>query len=131
LGFLSEGPLRCTKLLYALILNADATLAFCSYAQSGIELFGSLAEHSFDKIWKSTASRTRRINFLRAGGTRSCRTCFFRSDHNPTVVHQVPLRPIPGRDIQVEAPQSPQSFLEAVSCPPLPEAFQAGEKSGQ
>ncbi len=114
MDFLSKGPLHCGKPFYAPTLNADGTLAFCSYAQNESEFFGSLKEHTFDTIWKCAGSRFRRLNFQQAGGTRSCRTCFFRSDHHPTIIHQVPLRPIPD-GINVEAPQSPESFLEAVS----------------
>jgi len=122
MDFQSKGPLYCGKPTYAPTLNADGRLAFCSYAQYHSEFFGSLDENTFPRIWKRGSSRTRRINFLEAGGTRSCRACFFRSDHNPTVLHQIPLRSIPG-EMEVENPESPESFLNAFMAKPAQKAL--------
>ncbi|MEJ2040362.1 MAG: radical SAM protein [Desulfosarcinaceae bacterium] len=112
--FLSKGALCCAKPLYAPTLNSDGTLAFCSYAQHGDEFFGSVKNDEIKTVWNSCSSRDRRVRFLRAGGTLSCRTCFFRGDHAPTIIHQVPLHRMPD-GIEVEAPQTPESFLERVA----------------
>jgi len=109
-GFVSEGPLTCGKPLRAPTLNSDGTLAFCSYAQQENEFFGSLKRRSFSKVWKNSVSRQRRKDFLDEGGTSTCRTCYFRSNPAPTVLHQVPLRPLPD-GITAEIPQSPAEFL--------------------
>ncbi len=109
-AFVSTGQLDCGKPLHAPTLNADGTLAFCSYAQHDNEFFGSLAKKGFSKVWKSRSSRKRRIDFLNSGGLRSCRTCYFRSAPEPTIIHQVPLRPLPD-GISAEVPQSAESFL--------------------
>jgi MoaA/NifB/PqqE/SkfB family radical SAM enzyme len=109
-AFVSEGPLTCGKPLYAPTLNSDGTLAFCSYAQQENEFFGNLKGLSFSNVWKNASSRFRRINFLQSGGTASCRTCYFRSEPAPTIIYQVPLRPLPD-GIEVEAPQTTGEFL--------------------
>ncbi len=109
----THGQLNCAKPFYAPTLNSDGTLAFCSYAQSETEFFGNLSETSFDAVWKCHNSRTLRINFQQAGGTSSCKGCFFRTKHMPTIIHQIPLRPLPDY-IKVEAPQSVESFLNEV-----------------
>ena len=112
--FISKGPLRCAKPLFAPTLNADGMLAFCSYAQNRNEFLGDLRKGSFKTVWESADSRQKRLRFLHAGGTRSCATCFFRNDHPPTVIFQVPLKELPA-DVEVEAPLSVESFLEATS----------------
>lgn len=112
--FLSKGFLYCGKPFYAPTLNADGILTFCSYAQYENELFGNLNNQTFNQVWKAAESRIRRLNFHRAGGTQSCKTCFFRSNHPPTIIHQVPLNSIPD-DIELEGPESAEQFLEAVS----------------
>ncbi len=109
-GLISQGELTCGKPLYAPTLNSDGTLAFCSYARQAEELFGNLAEQSFSRVWKNRASRHRRREFLRSCGTPSCRTCYFRSKPVPTILHQVPLRPLP-EGLELEIPESPESFL--------------------
>lgn len=111
--FTSQGELYCAKPLYAPTLNSDGSLAFCSYAQNETEFFGNLTETRFDQVWRNAHSRSLRINFQQAGGTISCQECFFRNKHKPTIIHQVPLRPLPDY-IEVEMPQSVESFLEEV-----------------
>ncbi len=110
---ISQGHLNCAKPFYAPALNSDGILVFCSYAQNEAEYFGDLTENSFDKVWRNSESRSRRMNFQQAGGTSSCKECFFRIKHKPTVIYQVPLRSLPD-DIEVEVPQSVESFLEEV-----------------
>jgi MoaA/NifB/PqqE/SkfB family radical SAM enzyme len=112
-GTVSQGALTCGKPLHAPTLNADGTLVFCSYARDSNEFFGSLNGQSFSKVWKHPESRRRRCEFLEAGGTRSCQTCYFRSNPAPTILHQVVLRPLPD-DIKVEAPQTPEEFLKTI-----------------
>ena len=106
---LSE-QLDCGKPLHAPTLNADGTLAFCSYAQYEDEFFGTLINKSFDSVWKGQLSRSRRIHFLESNGSKSCENCYFRFEPMPTIIHQVPLRPLPA-GISVEIPQSVESFL--------------------
>ncbi len=108
-----DNQLNCAKPFYAPTLNSDGTLAFCSYAQSETEFFGGLAESTFDKVWKNAGSRALRSNFQQSGGTSSCKECFFRIKHKPTIIHQVPLRSLP-EDIEVEQPQSVEAFLNEV-----------------
>ncbi len=110
----SKGELCCAKPLYAPTLNSDGTLAFCSYAQNETEIFGSLAENRFDQVWRNAHSRSLRIDFQQAGGTISCQECFFRNQHKPTIIYQVPLRPLPDF-IEIEMPLSIESFLEECS----------------
>lgn len=109
-GFVSQGELTCGKPLRAPTLNSDGTLAFCSYAQQKNEFFGNLKGRSFSKVWKSSVSRQRRREFLEGGGTCACRTCYFRSNPAPTILHQVLLRPLPD-GIAAEIPQTPEEFL--------------------
>lgn len=111
---ISQGQLNCAKPFYAPTLNSDGTLAFCSYAQSENEFFGNLAEASFDTVWRSADSRALRMNFQQTGGTSSCAECFFRDKHKPTIIHQVPLRPLPD-GIEVEMPKSVEAFLDEVA----------------
>lgn len=110
-AFVSEGPLTCGKPLHAPTLNSDGTLAFCSYAQQENEFFGSLKGRPFSKVWKNSVSRQRRKGFLEGGGTRTCQTCYFRSNPAPTILHQVVLRPLPD-GIEAEIPQTPEEFLK-------------------
>jgi MoaA/NifB/PqqE/SkfB family radical SAM enzyme len=105
-----SGQLDCGKPLHAPTLNADGTLAFCSYAQYEDEFFGTLINKSFDAVWKGPLSRSRRIDFLESGGGKSCEDCYFRFEPMPTIIHQVILRPLPD-GITAEAPQSIESFL--------------------
>lgn len=109
-ALVSEGPLTCGKPLRAPTLNSDGTLAFCSYAQQENEFFGNLKNRSFSKVWKNSVSRDRRQNFLEGGGSRTCRTCYFRSNPSPTILHQVPLHQLPD-GIEAEVPQTPEEFL--------------------
>lgn len=109
-GLVSEGPLTCGKPLRAPTLNSDGTLAFCSYARQENEFFGILTGRSFSKVWKNSVSRQRRRQFLAGGGTATCRTCYFRSNPVPTILHQVPLRSLPA-GLTAEIPQTPEEFL--------------------
>ena len=113
-GVVSTGPLTCAKPLYAPTLNSDGTLAFCSYAQAENEYFGSLKEQPFDELWRGRRHRSRCRGFLKAAGTSSCRTCYFRSEPQPTILHQVPLVSLPV-GIEVEKPESPEEFLRYFS----------------
>lgn len=110
-GIVSEGPLTCGKPLHAPTLNSDGALTFCSYAQHENEFFGNLKGRSFSKVWKNSVSRKRRKEFLEGCGTQSCRTCYFRSNPVPTILHQVVLRPLPD-GITAEIPQTPEEFLK-------------------
>ena len=108
-GLVSQGNLTCGKPLYAPTLNSDGVLAFCSYARKEKEFFGDISS-SFSKVWKSRSSRRRRMGFLESGGASTCQTCYFRSDPVPTILHQVPLRPLP-EGLELEIPETPESFL--------------------
>ncbi len=110
----AQKQLYCAKPLFAPTLGSDGNLAFCSYAQSETEFFGNLTEDDFDSIWRNHRSRSLRINFEQNSGTISCKECFFRSKHKPTIIHQVPLRPLPDY-IEIESPQSAESFLEEIT----------------
>jgi MoaA/NifB/PqqE/SkfB family radical SAM enzyme len=108
-SFVSTGKLTCAKPLYAPTLNSDGVLAFCSYAQNENEFFGNLSAGGFSKVWKGAPARRCRQEFLRRGGTASCRTCYFRSTPSPTILHQVVLRPLPD-GVEAEAPEKPEDF---------------------
>jgi radical SAM protein with 4Fe4S-binding SPASM domain len=104
------GKLNCGKPFYAPTLNSDGQLVFCSYASYEDEFFGNLAESSFRKVWNSSASRRKRLEFKHRQGTRSCETCYFRIKHKPTMLHTVLLRELP-EDLQLERPETRESFL--------------------
>ncbi len=110
---MSAGPLRCQKPLFAPTLNADGTLAFCSYATAPIENFGGLPEQEFDRWWQGSAVRPAQRLFLDGDGTDACRSCYFRSDHAPTMLYTVALRELP-EDIRLQNPVSPVQFLEHI-----------------
>jgi MoaA/NifB/PqqE/SkfB family radical SAM enzyme len=96
------GPLMCGKPVYAPTLNSDGELVFCSYARHQDERFGPIAA-GFKRVWRSAEGRRKRVHYLEAEGTRSCETCYFRSDHKPTILYTVPLRPMPpGISLQFE-----------------------------
>ncbi len=108
-GLVSEGELICNKPLYAPTLNSDGVLAFCSYTQKEHECFGNLSNQPFDSAWKNPAARQRKREFLQRGGLDTCKTCYFRSHHKPTVICQVLLRPLPeGFDLEIA--ETPESF---------------------
>lgn len=109
-GLVSEGELTCGKPCYAPTLNSNGDLAFCSYARRDNEFFGSISEKGFSNVWKNKESRCRRIEFLKEVDMPTCRTCYFRSNPAPTIIHQVLLRPLPD-GIDAEAIQSPEDFL--------------------
>ena len=107
-------PLACGKPLYAPTLNSDGQLAFCSYAGYEEENFGSPGNTTYRHLWRDAANRSKRLEFLANGGTRSCADCFFRSEHKPTILYMVPLRPLPEGLAPVYA-QTPEQFLAAWS----------------
>lgn len=110
LHFARQGPLRCAKPHHSPTLSSDGTLSFCSYATYPDEHFGRVTPGGFLGLWRSRRSREVRRQFKAQGGTESCQTCYFRSDHVPTVLHQVPLREFPS-DIAAARPQTPSEFL--------------------
>lgn len=112
--FVRPGPLRCAKPHYSPTLNSDGTLAFCSYAVNRLERFGDLTNDGFLAVWRSSFAREIRLRFEREGGSECCTTCYFRTDHKPTILHQVPLR-TPPPDITVLWPKTRREFLIAVS----------------
>ena len=112
--FVRQGPLRCARPYYSPALNSDGTLAFCSYAASPREQFGDVGKEGFPAVWRSARARENRALFTRHGGSECCRTCYFRSDHKPTILHQVPLGPAPPH-VEVLFPKTRSEFLEA--CP--------------
>jgi MoaA/NifB/PqqE/SkfB family radical SAM enzyme len=111
--FVRQGPLRCARPYYAPVLNADGALAFCSYAASPLEHFGDVKTGGFVAAWRSPYAREIRSRFTKNEGSESCRTCYFRSDHKPTILHQVPLGPAPPH-VEVLRPETRKQFLEAV-----------------
>jgi MoaA/NifB/PqqE/SkfB family radical SAM enzyme len=112
--FAQRGPLRCAKPHFSPTLNSDGTLVFCSYAVNPLERFGNLADEGFLRVWRSSFAREIRTRFQSRGGSECCETCYFRSDHKPTILHQVPLRPMPP-DISLLWPKTQREFLEAVN----------------
>lgn len=96
------GPLRCGKPLRAPTLNSDAQLSFCSYANFDEEFFGSLADKTFEQLWRSPRALSLRKGFLERGGMPTCHSCYFKTDHKPTVRFSIPLRPLP-EDVQASA----------------------------
>ena len=117
LDFVRKGPLTCAKPHYAPTLNSSGELVFCSYARHGSESFGNITSAGFKPVWRGKASRDRRMRFEAQGGTEACVTCYFRTDHRPTILHQVPLRPMPP-DITVRWPKTREEFLRAVEANP-------------
>jgi MoaA/NifB/PqqE/SkfB family radical SAM enzyme len=107
------GELRCGKPLYAPTLNSNGDLVFCSYAGHEEESFGSMAGASVRALWRSDDARRKRLRYLKDGGTRACQTCYFRSDHKPTMLFTVPLRPLP-TDLSLVRATSPEDFLATV-----------------
>tara|TARA_R110002049_G_scaffold48080_2_gene138782 strand:+ start:766 stop:1971 length:1206 start_codon:yes stop_codon:yes gene_type:complete len=96
------GRLRCGKPLRAPTLNSDGRLSFCSYASHEEEFFGSLVNESFEQLWRSPRALSLRKGFLDRGGMPTCHSCYFRTDHKPTVRFCIPLRPLPD-DVQAMA----------------------------
>ncbi len=111
--FGQPGPLRCAKPYFSPTLNSDGTLAFCSYTINQDEVFGSVADSGLMKVWRSPYAAEIRRRFTRQGGSQCCKTCYFRTDHKPTILHQVPLRPLPP-DVTPQCPETRQQFLDAV-----------------
>jgi len=107
------GMLSCGKPMYAPFLASNGDLMFCEHSFHQEENLGSLAKTGFKQLWRSEIARKKRIYFLRNGGTRSCRACYFRSKHKPTILHTVPLRPLPP-DISPDQEKSKTDFLTAV-----------------
>ncbi len=111
---MNAGPLTCGKPLYAPTLNSDGDVVFCSYARAKDESFGSVTQRSFRDLWKSRESSQKRLHYLEAQGTDACRNCYFRTENKPTVIHTVPLRPLP-RDLTLLTARSQADFLAAVA----------------
>lgn len=109
-----NGPLTCGKPLYAPTLNSDGDVVFCSYARGEDEKFGSVKDESFRRLWQSRASSEKRLAFLQQEGTEACRTCYFRTERKPTVIHTVPLRTLPS-DLSLLESRSKEAFLAAVA----------------
>lgn len=105
-----KGPLRCGKPMFAPTLNSDGQLAFCSYAAAKEEFFGRFPDHGLVDLWGSREAREKRINFQQRQGTQSCRRCYFRSDHKPTVLYTVQLNELPD-NIRLQSPMTPEQFL--------------------
>jgi radical SAM protein with 4Fe4S-binding SPASM domain len=108
------GPLTCGKPLYAPTLNSDGQIAFCSYSKSDAEKFGDVSQRSFRRLWQSPQAAAKRHEFLAKNGADPCRTCYFRTENKPTVIHTVPLRPFPD-DLSLLTVRSKPDFLAAVS----------------
>lgn len=114
LDFVRRGALDCAKPHNAPTLNSDGNLAFCSYATHSLEVFGSLETQSFPSLWKSEFARNIRARFASQLGSEACGTCYFRDVHKPTILYQVPLRPMIAR-ISIQWPSTAEEFLRAVS----------------
>jgi MoaA/NifB/PqqE/SkfB family radical SAM enzyme len=111
-----SGPLRCAKPHHSPTLNSDGSVSFCSYAAHPQETLGEAGAEGFRKLWRSRRSREIRMRFTRRGGSETCDTCYFRSDHPPTILHQVPLRELPP-NITLAWPKTASEFLAACSSP--------------
>jgi MoaA/NifB/PqqE/SkfB family radical SAM enzyme len=105
-----KGPLRCAKPLFAPTLNSDGQLAFCSYVQDEADFFGDLNERKFSEIWNDPETLARKANYLENGGVAACDSCYFRSDHLPTMLYTVALNAMPDT-IRLQNPITPQAFL--------------------
>lgn len=114
LDFVRRGALDCAKPHHSPTLNSDGNLAFCSYAKQPLEFFGSLATQSFRSLWRSAYARDIRIRFASQLGSEACDTCYFRDVHKPTILYQVPLRPMPAR-LSLQWPSTAEEFLRAVA----------------
>lgn len=108
------GPLQCGKPMYAPTLESNGRLVFCCYAKHEEEVFGRFSRGGVRRLWRSRPARHKRLHFLRQEGTQCCPTCYFRSDHKPTVIHTVPLRAFPP-DISLVESRSREAFLTAVA----------------
>ena len=111
--FARPGPLRCAKPHFSPTLNSSGELMFCSYASHGDERFGDVGREGFNRVWTSSHARAIRRGFQRRGGTASCQTCYFRSDHRPTILHQVPLRAFPPA-LSAARPETREQFRAAL-----------------
>lgn len=107
------GMLMCGKPMYAPFLASGGDLLFCEHSFHQGENFGNLAKVDFKQLWRSKTARMKRLYFLRNGGTRSCRACYFRYDHKPTILHTVPLRSLPP-DISLDQKKPKTDFLNVV-----------------
>jgi MoaA/NifB/PqqE/SkfB family radical SAM enzyme len=119
LDFVRRGALDCAKPHSAPTLNSDGNLAFCSYATHSLEVFGSLDTQSFRSLWKSEFARNIRARFASQLGSEACGTCYFRDVHKPTILYQVPLRPMPAR-ISIQWPSTAEEFLRSVAPTGIP-----------
>lgn len=119
LDFVRRGALDCAKPHHAPTLNSDGNLAFCSYATHPLAIFGSLETQSFRSLWRSAFARDIRSRFASQLGSEACGTCYFRDVHKPTILYQVPLRPMPAR-ISIQWPSTAEEFVRAVSPAGVP-----------
>lgn len=111
-----QGPLTCAKPHYSPTLNSSGELVFCSYAGHEMEHFGDVSTRGFRAVWRDRRSREIRMHFDRVQGTPSCTQCYFRTEDRPTILHQVPLRPLPPH-ITAMWPKTAGEFLGAVDAP--------------
>jgi len=105
-----SGPLRCGKPLFAPTLNSDGELAFCSYVQDESNFFGNLNKRGFSEIWNDPQTLAKKVDYLNNGGVAACDSCYFRSDHLPTVLYTVALKSMPD-NIRLQNPITPDAFL--------------------
>lgn len=110
-----DGPLTCGKPLYAPTLDSNGKVAFCSYAKCDDERFGDVSDRSFRALWQAQESASKRFAYLENDGADPCRTCYFRTENKPTVIHSVPLRPFP-HDLSLLRSESREEFLAQASA---------------
>ena len=113
-----KGVLNCGKPFFAPSLTAQGELAFCHYVRQAEEFFGKVERAGVRPVWESKSSRDKRLEFERLGGTTSCRNCYFRIKHKPTVLYTVPFHDSFPPDIRLENPCSKEDFLDSLGRPP-------------
>lgn len=109
------GALKCGKPLYAPTLNSNGEMVFCSYSRGEEMNFGKMAAGSVKQRWKAKSAVQKRHDFLRLGGNEACSSCYFRSDHKPTIIHTVTLRPLPD-DISLVNSKTKNEFLAEIAA---------------
>jgi len=110
---LEETNFNCGKPFYAPTLNSDGNLAFCSYVDQPEEIFGDIRE-SFSKVWDQGSSRLKRLDFGNKEGTHTCKKCYFRNLHKPTVRCTIPLGDFPS-GLTLEKCMTKEEFLELLN----------------
>jgi len=104
---------NCGKPFYAPTLNSDGNLAFCSYVDQPEEIFGDIRE-GFSNVWEQRSSRLKRLNFGKMEGTYTCKKCYFRNFHKPTVRCTIPLDSFPPA-LTLEKRMTKEEFLELLN----------------